>query len=87
MKLGKFFPLIMSIIITSCSNGADFIFDHREYFSTSVEVRLYQGSQDNINDIFSICDKLDRLTDNYHKRDITNIYSLNNSNEEFTVDE
>lgn len=56
------------------------------YFACSGIVRLYDGSQYDINELKKTYSKLDRLTDNYQGRDITNVYTINQSEKEVEID-
>ena len=47
-------------------------------FDTTVTIYLYEGTEDNLNDIVDILNKLHKLTDAYHPYEgITNIYTIN----------
>lgn len=51
-----------------------------------VEIKLYEGKKNHIDDIEAILNKIDKLTDNYQARDVYNVYALNKTNEELTID-
>ncbi len=56
------------------------------YFSSLVEVRLYDGSREDLREIPSLLDKYDQLSDNYHQKGNENsVYTLNETNDEVTV--
>ena len=54
-------------------------------FGSYTDIKLYEGNQDNANDIIDILNKYSKLSDNYNLADVTNIKSINQTNEEITV--
>lgn len=77
------FPLLISSLLVSCSSE---IKKNSFYFDTYTETRLYEGSEEDLANIDKIFSKVDKLTDNYLKRDINNVYLVNNTNEKVKVD-
>ena len=48
------------------------------YFDTYCDYKLFEGDVNNVIDIDDILSKIDKLTDNFNNRDLTNIYIVNN---------
>ncbi len=86
MKKLFIIPLI-AIALTSCSTNGNPIESKVFCFDTMVEVKLYDGNKDNIKDIETILNDFDKLSDNYRSRDVNNIYTINNTNDEVIIDE
>ena len=85
MKL-KFFVLPI-LTISLCSCGLSTELNRKSfYFDTYTDTRLFEGTQDNLKDITNIFRKIDKLTDNYKARDVSNVFTINNTNENVKVD-
>ena len=81
----KFLPLITIFSLTSCSNN-NFVINSKVFcFDTMVNISLYEGKEDNIKDIVSILNDIDKISDNYQGRNVNNVYTINNTNEEVEV--
>ena len=87
MKNRSILPILLTTIFTSCSSNVNPIESKIFCFDTYVEVKLYQGDKGNLKDIEDIVNTYDRLTDNYKTRDVNNVYSINQTNEEVEIDE
>lgn len=79
-------PLILTILLTSCSQSTKVIESKFFCFDTYVEVDLYGGSKKDAKNIEGILVKYDKLTDNYRARDVNNVYTLNHTNDEIEID-
>ena len=86
MKKLFIIPLI-AITLTSCSTNVNPIESKVFCFDTMVETKLYDGTEDNLKDIENILRDMDALTDNYHEREVSNVYTINQTNEDVVVDE
>lgn len=86
MKNKCILPIFLTVLLTSCSNNAKPIESKIFCFDTYIEAKLYQGNKDNLKDIEDIINFYDKLTDNYKSRDINNVFTINNTNEEVEVD-
>lgn len=86
MKNKYILPIFLTVLLTSCSNNAKPIESKIFCFDTYIEAKLYQGNKDNLKDIEDIINFYDKLTDNYKSRDINNVFTINNTNEEVEVD-
>lgn len=87
MRSKKLATLLL-IPVVSCSQNMNVIEDRVFCFDTYVDIRLYEGNKDNVKDIADILNKYDALSDNYLARSgVNNVYTLNQTNEEVTVDE
>ena len=83
MKI-KFLILPLLIIpLTSCNKE---IKRNSFYFDTYTETRLFEGNQEDLDNIEDLFLKIDRLTDNYHSRGINNVYTINNTTDPVEVD-
>ena len=81
----KILFLLVPILLTSCSKSVKPLENKIFCFDTMINVKLYDGEQadvDYLNDLFQLYNK---LSDNYQSTDITNVYSINHTNEEVTV--
>ena len=83
MKL-KFIILPLLIIpLTSCNKE---IKRNSFYFDTYTETKLFEGNEEDLDNIDELFLKIDRLTDNYRSRNINNVYTINNTSEPVEVD-
>lgn len=85
----KYLSFLLSLLpLVSCSQKGTFILSDTLYgcFDTFIDIRLYEGSNENITDIRNIFRKYDEYSDNYKAREVTNIYSINHTNENVEVD-
>ena len=87
MKNKPLFPLLLTILITSCSNNVKVIQSKIFPFDTFVEIKLMEGTKENVSDIANIINYYDELSDNYQSKGINNIYSINQTNEQIEIDE
>lgn len=73
--------------LSSCGNSFPFELKDTVYnvYDTYVSFSLYEGNNENVNDIKEIIKKYDVLSDNYQERELTNVYTINQHNEEVTV--
>lgn len=76
---------ITTISLCSCTTGKE-LNKKSFYFDTYVNTRLFEGTEDNLKDINNIFKKIDKLTDNYKARDMSNVYTINHTNENVVVD-
>ena len=79
-------PFVALLSLTSCSNDIN-LTDRFFCFDTYVEVKLGEGSDEDLKEISNIFKLYDKLSDNYQRRDLTNIYSINQTNSEEYIDE
>ena len=85
MKLKSLILPLLTISLCSCSvtkelNRKSF------YFDTYTETRLFEGSEEDLDNIEDLFLRVDRLTDNYRSRGINNVFTINNSSEPVEVD-
>lgn len=73
--------------LSSCGNSFPFELKDTVYnvYDTYVSFSLYEGNNENVNDIKEIIKKYDVLSDNYQERELTNVYTINHTNEEVIV--
>ena len=84
MKTKLIFPLI-AFIATSCTPKS-FVLGSKVFcFDTVVSIELYEGKDEDVKNIEEILKYYDKLSDNYLPRDITNVYTINNTNETIEV--
>ena len=86
MKNKLLFPLLFTISLTSCSQSSNALASKVFCFDTMMEIKLYEGSKEDLSYIEDIFNSLDKLTDNYQPRGIPNIYSINQTNEDIYID-
>lgn len=77
-------PIILS---TTLLSGCSTMSSRRvTYFDTSIEMRLFEGNNDDFDNVERILSHYSKLSDNYIKYDVNNVYSINQTNEEISVD-
>ena len=84
MKLNRFLPLLLVASLTACNNlakkdGVGY------YFYTELSYTIYASNDKAFNKIKDICIEIDNYSDPYEKRTITNVYDLNQTNEEIKI--
>ena len=83
MKI-KFLILPLLIIpLTSCNKELK---RNSFYFDTYTETRLFEGSEEDLDNIEDLFLRVDRLTDNYRSRNINNVYTINHTSDPVEVD-
>ena len=83
MKI-KFLILPLLIIpLTSCQKELK---RNSFYFDTYTETKLFEGNNVDLDNIDKIFTKIDKLTDNFQPRDLNNVYTINNSNENVQIE-
>lgn len=73
------------IALTSCSNNIQVIESKVFCFDTMVDIKLFEGDKSSLNEIEGILTTYDKLSDNYNPSNLTNVYSINQTNEEITI--
>ena len=82
-KRNLLIPLLL-ISLSGCQNNVA-LNSKVFYFDTLVETKLFKGKKENIDDIKNILSLVDKVSDNFKARDITNVYSINQTNEDVQV--
>lgn len=77
---------LLAITFNACSTTGNPHVGKFYCFDTMVEVKLYDTNKNKMRDIHSILESYDALTDNYHARDINNVYTINHTNDEVAID-
>ena len=85
MKVKTVIPLLI-ITLTSCSQSSKPLENKIFCFDTMVNLKLYQGSDNDISELSGLFSNISKLTDNYIANDKTSVYTLNHTNEDVTVD-
>ena len=86
MKFKSFLLASLIIPLISCSQASNL--ESKVFcFDTAIDIRLFEGQNDNLKDIENIFNYYDKITDNYKERDINNVYSINHTHEDVKVDE
>ena len=84
MKL-KSLPLFLVIPLTACQQSP--ALESKVFcFDTMVEIRLNEGNKDDLSEIKKIFNYYDKMSDNYQARDIANIYTINQTNDDVVLD-
>ena len=81
----RLLPLLLVIPLTACQQPA--LESKVFYFDTVVECKLYEGNKTDLNEIKNILAYYSKISDNYEAKDISNIYSINHTNDEVTIDQ
>ena len=87
MKNKGFLLGFLPFLLISCSKNANPIESKFFGFDTYVDIKLYDGSKEDLSELENIFSTYDKLSDNYKERDVTNLYTINNTNENVVVDE
>ena len=87
MKNNRILAGFLIVLLTSCSSNTNPVEGKFFCFDTYATVTLYDGTKEDVNAIENILNTYDKLADNYHARDVANVYTINNTNESVTVDE
>lgn len=86
MKFKSLLSTLLIIPLISCSQVSSL--ESKVFcFDTAIDIRLFEGENNNLKDIENIFNYYDKITDNYKERDIDNVYSINHTNEDVKVDE
>ena len=82
----RLLSLLSVLPLVSCTS--DFVLESKVfYFDTLINIRLFQGHNSDLKYIKNVLREIDELSDNYHQRDVNNVYTLNHTNEGVTVSE
>ena len=86
MKLKSLLSTLLIIPLISCSQASSL--ESKVFcFDTAIDIRLFEGEKQNLNDIENIFSYYDKISDNYKQRDVNNVYLVNNTNDDVLVDE
>ena len=85
-KIAYLLPLL-AIALTSCSNNNSLIESKVFCFDTMVDVKLYQGSKENIKEVEKILNNISNITDNYENKSTNGVYAINHTNDAIEVSE
>ena len=86
MKLKSLLTTLLIVPLISCSQGS--ALESKVFcFDTAIDIRLFEGEKQNLADIESIFSYYDKITDNYKTRGLNNVNSINQTNEDVTVDQ
>ena len=87
MKNKSYVLTLLPIFLISCSTNTKTVESKIFCFDTYVDVKLFEGQNDDVKEIESIFKTYDKLSDNYQSRDVNNVYTINQTNDSVTVDE
>ena len=87
MKNKSYVLTLLPIFLISCSTNTKTVESKIFCFDTYVDVKLFEGQNDDVKEIESIFKIYDKLSDNYQSRDVNNVYTINQTNDSVTVDE
>ena len=87
MKSKGYLLTLLPILLISCSSKTNPVESKIFCFDTYIDSKLYDGNKDNMKDIENIFNTYDKLSDNYKSRDVTNVYTINQTSDELVVDE
>ena len=82
----KYLLILFPILLTSCSKSVKPLENKIFCFDTMINVKLYEGEENDVNELTNLFSKYSKLSDNYQSVDFTNVYTLNHTNEEITID-
>ena len=64
----SFITFLSLISLCACSSASSPLTSNEFYFDTMVQVKLYDGTKEDIDNISSILRKVDGLSDNYENK-------------------
>lgn len=86
MKFKSLLSTLLIIPLISCSQASSL--ESKVFcFDTAIDIRLFEGEKQNLNDIENIFSYYDKISDNYKQRDVNNVYLINSTNDDVLVDE
>ena len=87
MKYKTLFSLPLIALLLGCTNTNPVV-DQRVFsFDTYINIRLYEGKKTDGEYLEELIAKYDKLSDNYQNRDISNVYTINHTNDDVTISE
>ena len=81
MKHKILLPFVALLSLTSCSKQTT-LTDRFFCFDTYVEIKMFEGNEEDLKALKNMFNTYDALSDNYQPRELTNIYRLNHKNTE-----
>jgi len=78
-------PFIALLSLSSCSNNVE-LSNRYFYFDTFLDVKMFEGRESDMSFFTNDMREYDALCDNYQARDLTNIYTINHTNEDVVLD-
>ena len=85
MKTRKAFPLLFVLCLSSCQNSGPIYDKTYYYFNSYANIKIYEDNALFADDILNIIDYYDQISDNFDLRDIVNVKSINESNDEIKI--
>lgn len=86
MNNKKFFPLLLVALLSSCSSK-EIVVNGLHAFDTFVDFKLFEGNETDKNELISLINDYDHMSDNYKLvAGINNVSSINSTNEEVEID-
>lgn len=76
--------LLLVIPLIACSTNS-FVKSKVFCFDTMIEIKLYDGKQSDADELDKIFSLYGKLSDNYASSDMTNVYSINQTNEKIVI--
>ena len=74
--------LLGSILaLCGCSKSIEHHYFSYGYFDTYVDIKIFEGEEQNLQELRAILRKYSKITDNYLATDLKNIYTINNTNQ------
>ena len=84
MKVKKLLSLLSVLPLISCTSN--FVLESKVfYFDTLLSIKIFEKDKARLSYIKNIFRDIDELTDNYHQRDVNNVYTINHTNEVLTI--
>ena len=84
MKVKKLLSLLSVLPLISCTSN--FVLESKVfYFDTLLSIKIFEKDKARLSYIKNIFRDIDELTDNYHQRDVNNVYTINHTNEALTI--
>lgn len=83
----KFLLPLLVVTLSSCNTNTFVLQKQGFLFNTpGIVLKLFEGEEKNLKDVYDILSYYDKLSDNYLARDISNVYTINQTNDEVTVE-
>ena len=86
--MNRFFKIaLLSLTLTSCTTNNKVLNRTVFYFDTMVDVKLFEGEEENLNGVLYLLEQYSGMSDNYqnYPSEGINVYDINHTNEEVEV--
>lgn len=80
-------PLLLSLSLVSCAKVTEYEDLFYAFGQAPIQIKTYEGSDENIKELRSILNTFNKETDNYLESDLPGVYQINNTSDNITISE